>query len=58
MAHPYKSAAHRNDPSWLRGIEKYCEDSSAADVTATIKNYGGDKKTTAKAAYDIDEEKK
>jgi hypothetical protein len=58
MAHPYKSEAHKNDPSWLKGIQKFVEDKSAADVAATIKNYGGDRKVTADAAYDIDQEKK
>ena len=57
MAHPYKKHAHKNDPVWMRGLEKYVEKASKADVTDTIRNYGGDRKTTAKAVYDIDEEK-
>ena len=57
MAHPYKKHAHKNDPSWLRGIEKFVEKHGAADVDDTIRNYGGSKKVTAAAAYDIDEEK-
>lgn len=58
MAHPYRTSAHKNDPAWLRGVEKYCEKASSDDVTATIRNHGGDRETTAKAAYDIDQEKK
>jgi hypothetical protein len=57
VAHPHKKHAHKNDPAWLRGIQKYVEKHSEADVTDTIRNYGGDRKTTAKAVYDIDEEK-
>ena len=57
MAHPHKKHAHKNDPAWLRGIQKYVEKHSEADVTDTIRNYGGDRKTTAEAGYDIDEEK-
>jgi hypothetical protein len=57
MAHPYKKHAHKNDPVWMRGLEKYVEKASKADVTTTIRNYGGDRKTTAEAVYDIDEEK-
>jgi hypothetical protein len=55
--HPYRKHAHKNDPIWLRGIQKYVEKASAADVDDTIRNYGGSKKVTAAAAYDIDEEK-
>lgn len=58
MAHPYKSHAHKNDPNWLRGIQKYVEKASEADVSDTIRNYGGDREVTAKAALDLDEEKK
>jgi hypothetical protein len=57
MAHPYRDAAHKNDPSWLRGIQPFVEKATDADVTATIRNYGGDAKTTAKAAYEPKEEK-
>lgn len=58
MAHPYKSAAHKNDPSWLRGLDQYVEKAIDADIDATIRNYGGDRETTAKAAYSRTEEKK
>jgi hypothetical protein len=67
MAHPYKGAAHKNDPSWLGGVKKYVEadrgmgkdvvQKIVADNSATIRNYGGSKKPTAKAAYTISEEK-
>lgn len=25
MSHPYKSAAHKNDPKWLGGVRKYAD---------------------------------
>ena len=55
--HPYHKAAHRNDPSWLRGLQPFVEKATDADVTATIRNYGGDKEVTAKAAYEPKEDK-
>jgi hypothetical protein len=58
MAHPYKSAAHKNDPSWLRGIQQYVEKAGQADVDDTIRNYGGTKKVLEEAAYPVYEEKK
>ena len=58
MAHPYRPAAHKNDPNWLRGVQKFVEKSTDADVTDTIRNYGGDKKTTGKAAYEPKELKR
>ena len=56
--HPYRKAAHRNDPKWLRGVEKFVEKHSADDIDAVVRNYGGDRELNAKAAYDLDEEKK
>lgn len=56
--HPFKKYAHKNDPAWIRGVQKYVEESSSDDITATIRNHGGDRKVTAKASYDIDQEKK
>lgn len=44
MAHPYKSAAHKNDPHWVSAL--------ADDITATLRNHGGDPKITSKAAYE------
>lgn len=55
--HPYHKAAHKNDPNWLRGIQKYVEKASDADVKDTIRNYGGDEKIVSKAAYDVKQEK-
>ena len=49
--HPYHKAAHKQDPKWLKGLNKYVEPATVADVTDTIRNYAGDKPTTAKAAY-------
>lgn len=59
MSHPYKSAAHKNDPKWLGGLKKYQSDAAEAerkyasdkDAAATMRNYGGDKSITDKAAY-------
>lgn len=25
MSHPFKSAGHKNDPSWLKGVRKYAD---------------------------------
>lgn len=58
MAHPYHKAGHRNDPGWLRGLEKYVEKASAGDIKDTVRNYAVDPEATKLAAYDIDEEKK
>ena len=51
MSHPYKREAHKQDPKWLKNLNQYVEKATEADVTDTIRNYGGDSKTTAKAAY-------
>lgn len=51
MAHPYKAAGHKNDPKWVKDLNKYVEPAINADVSAAIRNYGGDRATTAKAAY-------
>lgn len=52
----YQKERHKQDPNWLRGIQKYVEKANASDVKDTIRNYGGDEKTTAKASYDTDGE--
>ena len=57
MAHPYKSAGHKNDPSWLRGLQPFVERKVDADVTDVVRNYASDKTETAKAAYEPREEK-
>ncbi len=52
MAHPYKSAAHKNDPKWVSNLNKYVVPAATdKDVKAAVKNYGGDSATTRKAAY-------
>ena len=55
--HPYRKAAHRNDPSWLRGLQPFVEKATDADVTDVVRNYASDKTETAKAAYSPKEEK-
>lgn len=57
MAHPYKSSAHKNDPAWLRGLDKHVEKATDADVTTVVRNYGSNKTETAKAAYEPRKEK-
>ena len=42
---------HKNDPKWARNLDKYVPKATQADLSDTIRNYGGDKATTAKAAY-------
>jgi hypothetical protein len=49
-----KSAAHKNDPKWLGGLQKYTEADRAAnakDNAATLRNHGGDSKALDRAAY-------
>lgn len=55
--HPYKKYAHRNDPSWLRGLQPYVESATQADVSDVVRNYASDSKETAEAAYEPREEK-
>ena len=57
MSHPYHKAAHKSDPAWLRGVQKFVEKATDADVTDTVRNYGSDKKLTAEAAYEPKVEK-
>ncbi len=58
MAHPYKSAAHKNDPKWMRGLQPYVQEHGQADVDDVVRNYGSDPKATEEAAYPAYEEKK
>lgn len=52
MSHPYKSAAHKNDPKWIKNLNKYVVPAATdKDCKAVQRNYGGDYKTTMKAAY-------
>jgi len=52
MDHPYRSAGHKNDPSWLRGLQPYVEKATDADVKDVVRNYASDPKATAEAAYE------
>ncbi len=53
MAHPYKEAAHRNDPKWIKGLEtpKVHREFERADLKATLIPRTGNAKITAQAAY-------
>ncbi len=53
MSHPYKSAAHKNDPKWIKGLEtpKQHNVYEAADLKATIRDKTANPKVTAQAAY-------
>ena len=53
----YQKERHKNDPAWLRGIERYVEKATDADVTDVVRNYASDPKATAEAAYEPKEEK-
>ncbi len=46
-----KDLRHKTDPKWARNLDKLVPKATKADVTDTIRNYGGDAKTTAEAAY-------
>ena len=50
MSHPYKDAAHKNDPRWVKNLNKFTEKAKKDDVDAIIRNYGGDKNATMQAA--------
>ena len=49
--HPYLKHGHKNDPNWLRGLNKHVEKAGQADVDDVIVNYGGDKKINEDASY-------
>ena len=60
MSHPYKAAAHTNDPKWLSSLNKYkggdnaeAERKVASDKDAATvqRNYGGQQSATGAAAY-------
>ena len=57
MAYDHKALRHKNDPSWLRGLQPFVEKATDADVTDTLRNYGGDRKVLEDAAYDVEKEK-
>ena len=48
--HPYHKYAHKTDPKWVKNLNQYVEPAKKDDTNAVIKNYGGDSKTTHKAA--------
>lgn len=48
--HPYKAAAHKNDPKWVKNLNPLVEKAKKDDVEAIIRNYGGDKTATMQAA--------
>jgi len=53
MAYEHKALRHKNDPSWLRGLQPFVEKAVDADVTDTIRNYGGNREVLEDAAYDV-----
>lgn len=50
MAHPYKAAAHKSDPKWVKNLNQHVEKAKKEDVEAVIRNYGGDRNATMEAA--------
>lgn len=53
MAHPYKAAAHKNDPKWVKGLETQAEHKvfEKKDLAATLRDKTANAKVTAEAAY-------
>jgi hypothetical protein len=53
MAHPYRAAAHKNDPKWVKGLETEKEHNvyQQADLKATVRDRTVNPKATAEAAY-------
>lgn len=57
MAHPYKAAAHKQDPKWVKGLETdkqhnvYQQADLQADLQATLRDRTANPKATAQAAY-------
>lgn len=53
MAHPYKSAAHKNDPKWIKGLETPKEhmEFKRKDLNATLRDKTANPAVTAQAAY-------
>ncbi len=49
MAHPYRDAAHKNDPSWVKSLAK--DKAIQSDNEATIRNYGSNPSCTEAATY-------
>lgn len=53
MSHPYKAAAHKQDPRWLKGLESLKEKSEFVDndLKATLRPRLANPQVTALAAY-------
>ena len=52
MAHPYKAAAHKNDPKWVKGLDSLKEKTvSDKDIQATLRPRIANPAVTALAAY-------
>jgi len=53
MSHPYKSAAHKNDPKWVKGLQslKIKDEEVVKDTKAAVRNHGGNPEITKQAAY-------
>lgn len=53
MAHPYKAAAHKNDPKWVKGLETHKEHLKfvQADLKATVRDRTANPKATSLASY-------
>lgn len=41
MAHPFKSAGHKNDPKWLGNVRKYADGGAVDDASAKPDNRWG-----------------
>ena len=52
MAYDHKALRHKNDPNWVKNLNKYVVPAATdKDAAAVQRNYGGDAATTRKAAY-------
>lgn len=54
MAHPYKAAAHKNDPKWIKGLETEQKNTvfQRADTEATMRPRIMNPAITKLATYD------
>lgn len=48
--HPYHKAGHKQDPRWVKNLNKYVEKAKDDDVKRAVSNYGGDLEATMLAA--------
>ncbi len=51
MAHPYEKAGHKNDPSWIKGLNRFKEKAEVGDTNEVIRNFDADPKVTREASY-------